>query len=307
MEQSIIGPSASLRPFRAIIADQFESVEELGAHHSSFFSISRQLQRFPDRVDLEPSRDHTINVSMGGCYAVERYRKGRVDRTIERPNAITVIPRGQASSWRAPGLVDVLHIYLDAAALDRFIEREMGAPPDALSVYDAIGWDDEFLRGLAAVLFQEMRQGAHRDGLLLDSFFLVLARHFVRTYTSLRGGRRTTAPRASGLADPKAVDRATRFIHDNLDQNLSFDAVARIAGVSALRLRAAFKATIGQTPHQYMLACRIARAQELLAAGKMPLCEIAYACGFASQSHMTDVFRQKLGVTPGRYRKEVRG
>ncbi|MEM7710434.1 MAG: AraC family transcriptional regulator [Pseudomonadota bacterium] len=38
----------------------------------------------------------------------------------------------------------------------------------------------------------------------------------------------------------------------------------------------------------------------------MRLAEIAYACGFASQSHMTDVFREKLGVTPGRYRKEVR-
>lgn len=36
------------------------------------------------------------------------------------------------------------------------------------------------------------------------------------------------------------------------------------------------------------------------------LSEIAAACGFSSQRHVTDVFCAKLGVTPGRYRNEVR-
>ena len=82
--------------------------------------------------------------------------------------------------------------------------------------------------------------------------------------------------------------------------------LASLLGRPAARFLVDFKATTGQTPYQYVLSRRIARAQELLSAGEMPLAEVAYACGFASQSHMTDVFRQKLGVTPGRYRKEVR-
>ena len=45
----------------------------------------------------------------------------------------------------------------------------------------------------------------------------------------------------------------------------------------------------------------------MLAVGERDLADVAHACGFVSQSHMTDVFRKKLGVTPGRYRKEVRG
>lgn len=43
------------------------------------------------------------------------------------------------------------------------------------------------------------------------------------------------------------------------------------------------------------------------AAPNTPLATMPYACHFASQPHMTDVFRRKLGVTPRRDWKEVRG
>ncbi|WP_299959282.1 helix-turn-helix domain-containing protein [uncultured Roseobacter sp.] len=45
---------------------------------------------------------------------------------------------------------------------------------------------------------------------------------------------------------------------------------------------------------------------KLLRLGDMPLAEIAYATGFASQSHMTDTFRRVLGTTPGKWRREAR-
>ena len=37
----------------------------------------------------------------------------------------------------------------------------------------------------------------------------------------------------------------------------------------------------------------------------LPLSEIAARCGFYDQSHLTHVFRQKRGVTPGEYRRHA--
>jgi AraC family transcriptional regulator len=38
----------------------------------------------------------------------------------------------------------------------------------------------------------------------------------------------------------------------------------------------------------------------------MSLIDIALAVGFSSQSHLNDYFRRIVGVTPARYRAEVR-
>ncbi|MEM7641848.1 MAG: helix-turn-helix transcriptional regulator, partial [Pseudomonadota bacterium] len=62
----------------------------------------------------------------------------------------------------------------------------------------------------------------------------------------------------------------------------------------------------GLSPHQFLLRRRIARAKDMLRTSVMPLAEIAVATGFSSQSHMTDVFRQKVGTTPGKYRAEIK-
>ena len=47
---------------------------------------------------------------------------------------------------------------------------------------------------------------------------------------------------------------------------------------------------------------RVARARELLRGG-LPLADAAHAVGFADQAHMTRVFKQVYGSTPGVFRK----
>ena len=293
------------RKFRSIMEERFDSVCELGGHYSEKFGVTRLLQRFPERVDMEPPSDHTVNISMGGCFAVEKYRQDRLTGVVERPNTVTVIQKGEETSWRAPGLVDVVHIYFDGAKLAEFIEKEMEISASSVSIHSALGQDDPFLRLLAPALLEEICGGGPRDYVLLDSFYLVLARHFVRTYTSASGFDPIFSKTASIAIDKVVMKKAKAYVLSNLSESLSLEAVAEHVAMPAVRLRDMFKAETGYTPYQFVLINRLARAQELLAADSTPLAEIAYACGFASQSHMTDVFRQKLGVTPGRYRKET--
>jgi AraC family transcriptional regulator len=64
-----------------------------------------------------------------------------------------------------------------------------------------------------------------------------------------------------------------------------------------------FRLSAGESPHRFLLRRRVERAKCLLREGRSPLGEVALACGFSSQSHLTARFRELTGVTPRRYRQ----
>ncbi|MEL7444243.1 MAG: helix-turn-helix transcriptional regulator [Pseudomonadota bacterium] len=82
--------------------------------------------------------------------------------------------------------------------------------------------------------------------------------------------------------------------------------LANIAGVPVSTFSRVFRETTGQTAYQYVLERRIARARQMLESREDPLAQIAYDVGFSSQAHMTDVFKKRIGITPGEYRKQRR-
>ena len=93
------------------------------------------------------------------------------------------------------------------------------------------------------------------------------------------------------------------FIEENLDGHLSLDAMAAEVEISPLYLARAFKAAIGQSPHQYVLGRRIERAKELLRNTDMPTMDVALAVGFSSQSHLSHWMLRHIGVSPAAYRR----
>ena len=162
---------------------------------------------------------------------------------------------------------------------------------------------DFFLEQLCGQLWRESEAGNPHGNLFADGALISIAA------TLLRLRDRAASDVASCSINPLGEGLRSRiddYINAHLDQNLTIRTLADLTNQPEAAFVPAFKAAFGQTPHQYVLSRRIARARELLAASSMPLAEVAAVCGYASQSHMTDVFRQKLGVTPGRYRKEVR-
>jgi AraC-like DNA-binding protein len=109
-------------------------------------------------------------------------------------------------------------------------------------------------------------------------------------------------PRIRGGLPPRAVRRVREYIEAHLEENVSIQVLADIAGLSLAHFARAFKRSEGLTPHDYLVQCRVRRAQDLLAQTEMPLSEIALASGFADQSHFARRFKEHVGVTPGSYR-----
>ena len=80
---------------------------------------------------------------------------------------------------------------------------------------------------------------------------------------------------------------------------------AGIAGLSIFHFARQFKYSEGMTPHHYLVSRRVERAKELLAGSNLSLSEVAFAAGFADQSHLTRRFGQIVGITPGQFRRSL--
>ena len=101
------------------------------------------------------------------------------------------------------------------------------------------------------------------------------------------------------------VQRAIEHIEAHLDAPLKLHDVASVAAVSAYHFARIFRQQMGTTVHDYIVSRRLERAQQHLHHGEASLAQIAYDCGFGSQSHMTTLFRRRLGRTPGEIRNEL--
>lgn len=90
-------------------------------------------------------------------------------------------------------------------------------------------------------------------------------------------------------------------------QGFSEGDLARECGLSVNQLNRLFKRETGDSPFQYYDRLRLERARHALSETAMQVKEIAYELGFSSSPHFTNWFKQRVGVSPSRFRKEAVG
>ena len=100
------------------------------------------------------------------------------------------------------------------------------------------------------------------------------------------------------------IERALRLIDQNLSAPMSLEMLASAAGISPFHLSRSFRRITGLSIQGHIRERRLKEACRLLAETRKPLAEIAYDCGFSSQSRMTTVFRQILDTTPLAFRNQ---
>lgn len=89
----------------------------------------------------------------------------------------------------------------------------------------------------------------------------------------------------------------------HLDRPLTVDQLATRALMSPRSFARHFKASTGTTPHAWLLAQRLQRAEELLEAGDLSIEEVARRCGFRSAATLREQFVRRRGVPPRDYRR----
>ena len=120
------------------------------------------------------------------------------------------------------------------------------------------------------------------------------------------GMRPMSNPVLGGLAQGQER-RAKALLMENLSGDLQLSTLARECGLSTTQFSRAFRKSVGMPPHRWIIQQRIALAKTLLRDAPISLAEIALACGFSDQSHFTRFFSAAVGVSPGLWRRNVRG
>ncbi|MFM1872615.1 MAG: hypothetical protein RL398_2037 [Planctomycetota bacterium] len=98
-------------------------------------------------------------------------------------------------------------------------------------------------------------------------------------------------------------------LRNNLREPLRVAELAAMAGLSVRQFERKFRSTFQTTPRAYLMQMRVLRACELLAAGELPITEVALAAGFYDHSDFARQFRRHMGLSPSAYRRgrRIRG
>lgn len=212
-------------------------------------------------------------------------------------------------AWRPAG-VEYAHFthvssdWLNIALTPSIVEDMVGATAGRLLALDARRGPVNPALGEAALALRRrlLKPDGPVDRLALEEECLALAEAALGTLLTAQA-----LPAPAGGLTPAAFARVLERIETGLDGALGLTDLAREAGLSRARFAKAFRAHTGVSAHRFVLTRRVERAREALGAGTAPLADIAYGAGFASQSHMTSVFTQMLGVSPARYRAHIKG
>lgn len=101
-----------------------------------------------------------------------------------------------------------------------------------------------------------------------------------------------------------SLDNVIKYLDENFSQNINVYMLAEMSGYSYDYFRHQFKKAVGESPKDYILLKRISYAKQLLSGGNLSVTEISYLCGFSSPSEFNKTFKNRVGVTPLKYRQK---
>jgi AraC family transcriptional regulator len=157
---------------------------------------------------------------------------------------------------------------------------------------------DRGLERLMLALGQAMQAGEPGGRLYREHLMQGVARRLLEHFHS----EPPSAPRHAAVLSAARLRRVDEYVRTHFHTDLAIADLAREAAMSPYHFCRAFKASMGVTPHQYVLEHRVEAAKRLLRTTPMALAEVALAVGFASQSHLTGQFQSRVGATPAAYR-----
>ena len=246
-----------------------------------------------------------VLLSGGAMYMERRSLNGPWRGGLLRPGDLILIPGGNEPSearWSTLSgePMQTLHLHLDSDLLAHTAGEVADADPARLALTARAGFQDPLLTQIGLALWRELEQPTFAGKLYAQTAAQMLAVHLLRHYTSV--GADLKVP-TQGLTR-RQISQVTDFVLAHLNQDLPLTALAQQVGFSPYHFTRLFRQTTGESPHQFVLRQRIERAQRLLKDADMPLAQVALESGFASQSHLTQVFKRHVGLTPATYRKD---
>lgn len=101
---------------------------------------------------------------------------------------------------------------------------------------------------------------------------------------------------------PAKIAMLEEFICDSIAERISLEQLTELADETPHRFLWAFRRAFHRTPSQYVIEKRLRRARHFLLNSEKDITSVALESGFSNHSHLSSVFKKRLGLTPSEYR-----
>jgi AraC family transcriptional regulator len=162
---------------------------------------------------------------------------------------------------------------------------------------------DARLSALGGAVHAEMVAGFPSGRLFLDSVEQAIAVALVNGHAVRH---RPVQIYRGGLGSAR-LRRIKELVDAKMEDDLSLDEMAQSVGLSTAHFARMFRQSTGETPHQFVLRQRVERAKVMLRVPDARVLDVAVACGFKTQQHFAQVFRDVCRVSPTEYREDFLG
>lgn len=139
--------------------------------------------------------------------------------------------------------------------------------------------------------------GGHKDE---------VARRLLLRVLELHGGGTPSWRRDGSGFDNRTLGDLVAYIDEHLSAGPLLGDMGPLVGVSPSHFARKFRLSTGLSLHRFVNVRRIQASFPLLRASETPLARVAIDLGFSSQSHFTRLFSELTGMTPAKYRKQIK-
>jgi AraC family transcriptional regulator len=260
----------------------------------SHLYLSTQEEQ-PYRAEFNATATHMLVLHLNGPVTVSRGR-GRSAQTRRVPTGgLFLHPAGRRLAVELGGRLDTVHAYLT----DRALQDANNGSPVELS--EELGTADPLIEQLLLALEGLVQQWEPSARTYADHLTGMLAAQLARRHRANRA-EPTPSRIPSGLSS-RQLSAVRDLMEERLADPLPIADLAAAASLSVSQFARQFKASTGESPHQFLLRLRLEQACRLLRTGTTAIGEVAVDCGFSHQEHLTRVMRAKLDTTPGAVRR----
>jgi len=193
---------------------------------------------------------------------------------------------------------DYVHYHVPRKALDDIATDFAVGPVKGYTL--VVAEEDLVLSQLTKSILPHIGRERPPSPLSVDYWQLLLGAHLLQRYARLQ---RPPRPTQAGLG-PLQRRRAIELLEENLAGRIRLADLAHECGLSISHFGRSFKATFGMSAHRWLVHRRVERTKALMTQTGESLAEIADRAGFADQAAFTRAFRQIVGVSPGRWRRD---
>jgi AraC family transcriptional regulator len=261
-----------------------------------------RVELFPPDPETEPRhwvRHDQAFAMMLGPGSIEWGSKRSAMETLDYAACDLALCHRHEGEW--VGLMNVPHLQLGIS--DAALMAASDEPNGEVELRPRRKFADSRLSALVAAVHAEMAAGFPSGRLFLDSVEQAMAIALVSGHVV----KHRPVQISRGGLGPARLRRIRELVHVKLKDELSLEEMARSVGLSTAHFARMFRKSTGETPHQFVLSQRLERAKAMLRAPHARVLDVAVACGFKTQQHFSQVFREVYGISPTGYRQDFWG